>query len=139
MHNRHLVLTFGRTCLATRRRLTRKGYRANTEMNSADTSAKNKKTAREMAGHETIAAAMAAPALAWFVARYWEEVLPTVPPPTGADLPAYTRALAKRFLNPAIRHRTAQIAMDGSQKRPQRVLRPVRERLATGLGIRALR
>ncbi len=91
-----------------------------------------------LAGHETIAASMADPALALFVERYWEEMLPTVPPPASADLRAYTRALAKRFLNPAIRHRTAQIAMDGSQKLPQRVLQPARERLANGLGIPCL-
>ncbi|MBF5095975.1 mannitol dehydrogenase family protein, partial [Azospirillum sp. INR13] len=34
------------------------------------------------------------------------------------------------FRNPALRHRTWQIAMDGTQKLPQRLLNPIRERLA---------
>ena len=37
-----------------------------------------------------------------------------------------------RFRNAALPHRTRQIAMDGSQKLPQRLLGPVRDRLAAG-------
>lgn len=37
------------------------------------------------------------------------------------DLASYSEALMTRFSNPAIAHATAQIAMDGSQKLPQRV------------------
>ena len=39
-----------------------------------------------------------------------------------ASLPDYAAALFDRYANPAIRHRTWQIAMDGSQKLPQRIL-----------------
>jgi fructuronate reductase len=38
----------------------------------------------------------------------------------GQDLDAYADALLLRFANPALKHRLAQIAMDGSQKIPQR-------------------
>src|SRR5690606_30842357 len=38
-----------------------------------------------------------------------------------------------RFANPALRHRTHQIAMDGSQKLPQRLVAPWRARLERGL------
>jgi fructuronate reductase len=41
----------------------------------------------------------------------------------------------ERFANPALKHRTWQIAMDGSQKLPQRLLGTIRDRLAQGLPI----
>src|SRR3546814_10320688 len=43
-----------------------------------------------------------------------------------------------RFDNPTLRHRTRQIAMDGSQKLPQRLLALIAARLAAGQGIAAL-
>jgi len=51
------------------------------------------------------------------------------------DLPAYTDALMGRYLNPGIEHRTHQIAMDGSQKLPQRILGTVRDNLAAGRSV----
>lgn len=60
-----------------------------------------------------------------------EEVMPTLPMPR-AELEAYRDALLARFANPALRHRTWQIAMDGSQKLPQRLLGTIRARLAAG-------
>jgi fructuronate reductase len=48
------------------------------------------------------------------------------------DLEAYSSQLQQRFRNPAMRHRLLQIAMDGSQKLPQRLLRPALDRLACG-------
>jgi fructuronate reductase len=48
------------------------------------------------------------------------------------DLAAYTAQLRQRFRNPAMRHRLQQIAVDGSQKLPQRLLRPALDRLACG-------
>jgi fructuronate reductase len=69
-------------------------------------------------------------AYAAFVERLWrEEIVPVVPAPPDTDLLAYVAALKDRFSNPAIRHRTWQIAMDGSQKLPQRLLGTIRERL----------
>jgi len=86
-----------------------------------------------LAGHETIADAVAAPAFTTLCERLWhEDILPTVPQPEGEDLPAYCAALLARYRNPAIRHRTWQIAMDGSQKLPQRLLGTLRDNLAAG-------
>ncbi|WP_200550390.1 mannitol dehydrogenase family protein [Kosakonia sp. LAM2021] len=48
---------------------------------------------------------------------------------TGVDLTAYADSLIDRFSNPALKHRTWQIAMDGSQKLPQRMLDGVRVHL----------
>ena len=45
-------------------------------------------------------------------------------------MPDYARALFERYSNPAIRHLTWQIAMDGSQKLPQRILGTIAENLA---------
>jgi fructuronate reductase len=61
-----------------------------------------------------------------------EDASPTLDVPPGFDLAAYKSSLLERFANPALRHRVAQIAMDGSQKLPQRLLGVVRDRLAAG-------
>ena len=45
------------------------------------------------------------------------------------DLTAYADSLLERFANPALQHRTWQIAMDGSQKLPQRMLDGIRVHL----------
>jgi len=45
---------------------------------------------------------------------------------SGVDLTAYADSLLARFANPALKHRTWQIAMDGSQKLPQRMLESIR-------------
>ena len=67
-----------------------------------------------LAGHETIADTVADPAFAGFVRHLWRaEIIPTLAPPPGEDLAAYADALFARYANPAIRHRTWQIAMDG--------------------------
>jgi fructuronate reductase len=86
-----------------------------------------------LAGHETVAEAIADPRLAAFVDRMVrDEVIPTLPPVPGLDLHAYADAVFDRFRNPVIRHRLIQIAMDGSQKLPYRLLDSVAANLATG-------
>lgn len=86
-----------------------------------------------LAGHETIADAVADPDFAALCERLWaKEILPTVPQPEGEDLPAYCRALMARYRDRSLRHRTWQIAMDGSQKLPQRILGTIRDTLAAG-------
>jgi fructuronate reductase len=83
-----------------------------------------------LAGHETIADAVGDDSLHHYVDALWhQEIIPVVPPPAGVDLNGYAAALLARFANPAVRHRTWQIAMDGSQKLPQRLLSTIRERL----------
>jgi fructuronate reductase len=84
-----------------------------------------------LAGHETVAETMAAPGFALLVQDLMAlEAAPTLPPLPGLDLAGYRRDLVARFRNPALRHRTWQIAMDGSQKLPQRLLNTIRARLA---------
>ncbi|MGL4442330.1 MAG: mannitol dehydrogenase family protein, partial [Alsobacter sp.] len=82
-----------------------------------------------LAGHETVSEASGDPVVARFLEGLWAEIIPTVPAPQGVVLSDYAQALLARFRNPAIRHRTWQIAMDGSQKLPQRLLGTIRDRL----------
>lgn len=76
-----------------------------------------------LAGYETIAETVADADYAALCTKLWTtEITPTIPKPEGEDLALYAAALLERYRNPAIRHRTWQIAMDGSQKLPQRIL-----------------
>jgi fructuronate reductase len=89
-----------------------------------------------LAGHETVAAAMQDADLAHFVRRLMDdEVTPALKVPPGTDVEGYKAALIRRFHNPSLRHRTWQIAMDGSQKLPQRLLGTVQDRLKAGASI----
>ncbi len=84
-------------------------------------------------GYDSIAEAVADPDLAEAARRLMvDDVAPTLTPPPGVDVAAYGEQVLARFANPALRHSTLQVAMDGSQKLPQRLLGPVRERLAAG-------
>ena len=67
-----------------------------------------------------------------------DDAATTLKMPPGADVAAYKRALLERYENPALRHRTWQICMDGSQKLPQRLLGTIRDRLAAGAPIERL-
>jgi fructuronate reductase len=73
-----------------------------------------------------------------FVEALWRESATTLTPPTRLDLDGYQADLMVRFSNPALQHRTRQIAMDGSQKLPQRLLAPIAARRAKGLPVDAL-
>jgi fructuronate reductase len=89
-----------------------------------------------LAGHDFIWQASTDPDLAALVERQMvEEIVPTLVAPAATDLSAYCAQLMVRFRNPALPHRTQQIAMDGSQKLPQRLLNTVRARLAAGATI----
>ncbi len=57
------------------------------------------------------------------------EQAPTLNTP-GTDLEKYADSLLARYRNTALKHRTWQIAMDGTQKLPQRMLDSVRWHLA---------
>lgn len=82
-------------------------------------------------GYETIAEAVRDEDLARLANELMTaDVIPTLTPPEGLDLPAYGASVLERFANPALKHRTAQVAMDGSVKLPVRLLGTVRDRLA---------
>jgi len=85
-----------------------------------------------LCGRESISDAFADPDIRRFVDGLWGEAIPTLPAGAGLDPKAYTQALAARYSNTALVHRTAQIANDGSQKLPQRIVSTARAQLAAG-------
>ncbi|UYG09743.1 mannitol dehydrogenase family protein [Halomonas sp. M4R1S46] len=84
-------------------------------------------------GIETVADAVGRDALVALLRRYMlDEAAPTLAMPEGTGLTAYAEQLLERFANDSLRHRLQQIAMDGSQKLPQRWLHGAQARLAAG-------
>ena len=76
---------------------------------------------------------VASPARRALIEHLWDESETTLSPPPELDLPRYRADLLHRFANPMLQHKTQQIAMDGSQKLPQRIVAPLRARLDAGL------
>lgn len=60
------------------------------------------------------------------------DVIPTLETPPGMDLVDYGESILARYLNPNLPHTTAQVAMDGSQKLPIRIVGTASDRLAAG-------
>ncbi|WP_375195058.1 mannitol dehydrogenase family protein [Sphingobium sp.] len=74
-------------------------------------------------GHGFVHEAVDDPAIRPLVdALMRREAAPTIAAAPNQNLDAYASALLDRFANPALNHRLIQIAMDGSQKIPQRWL-----------------
>jgi len=91
-----------------------------------------------LAGYETIAQTIADPSFERVVRSLMREAEATLDPIPGVDFAAYEQQLIERFGNPANGHRCAQIAMDGSQKIPQRWVAVAAERMANGEGVDAI-
>jgi fructuronate reductase len=84
-------------------------------------------------GIETVADAMRHPILAGFVdVLMRDDILPSLALPRGLDGSRYVDAIRARFANPAVHHRLAQIAWDGSQKLPVRLFGTISDALAAG-------
>jgi fructuronate reductase len=88
-----------------------------------------------LGGYETVADTMRDANYRRLAEGVMGDAATTLTMPPGADVAAYKRALMERYANPALRHRTWQICMDGSQKLPQRLLGSIRDRLAAGAPI----
>lgn len=82
-------------------------------------------------GHETIDAAIADPACRGWVEQWWQEAERHLNLP-HEEIQAYTEALLDRYANARVRHLTAQIAYDGSQKLPVRTVPVVQAERAAG-------
>jgi len=87
----------------------------------------------QLTGRETVADAMQLPLITDILDPLWVEIREVLHAPKGVNPAEYVESLKLRYRNPALKHRTAQIASDGSQKLPQRLLAPLRDRLAKGL------
>jgi len=83
-----------------------------------------------LSGFDYISEVMNEPAFVNMVKLYMaREAGETLGSPAGFDIEAYKQQLRDRFSNKALKHRTWQIAMDGSQKLPQRLLESLRVQL----------
>lgn len=87
--------------------------------------------AASVRGHTTVSEAIADPVCRAWVEDWWDVASRHLLVPK-ADITAYRTALLERFGNPSIRHALAQIAADGSQKLPIRVLPALRAERAAG-------
>ncbi|WP_306210242.1 mannitol dehydrogenase family protein [Actinoplanes sp. RD1] len=86
-----------------------------------------------LAGCETIAGALDLPGMRDLLHRLIaEDIAPTLVPPDGVTVLDYGDSVLARFADTAIAYRTVQVAMDGSQKLPQRILHTVADRRAAG-------
>ncbi|MEP7024382.1 MAG: mannitol dehydrogenase family protein [Actinomycetota bacterium] len=81
--------------------------------------------------HRTVAEAMADPVCRGWLQDWWDEAAPHLGLP-AASIAAYQQALVARFENPRIEYLLAQVAADGSQKVPVRILPVLRAERAAG-------
>jgi fructuronate reductase len=90
-------------------------------------------------GIETVVQAMQNRVLADYIRRMMEsEIAPTIKPLPGLKTLDYAAAILQRYQNPAIRHYLSQIALDGTQKIPIRILGTIRDNLTAGRSIHCL-
>ena len=86
-----------------------------------------------LAGYRSVAEAMRDEGLRDVVqALMAKDILPSLNAPRGLDLFAYIQSILRRFDNPNMHHELAQIAWDGSQKLPVRILGTIADALAAG-------
>ncbi|ONK11680.1 mannitol dehydrogenase family protein [Streptomyces sp. MP131-18] len=86
-----------------------------------------------LAGAPTVDRALALPGMETFAEELTShELLPTLRPCPGLDLEHYRARVLDRLANPALGHTTRQVAADGTEKLPVRVVAPLREHLAAG-------
>ena len=89
-------------------------------------------------GLQTVGQAIAHPELGPFVSALMHDIAASTSLPPGLDPGAYIEAILQRFRNPAVSHQLVQIAQDGSQKIPVRLLDTITDALAAGRSIDAL-
>ncbi|MEQ9452215.1 MAG: mannitol dehydrogenase family protein [Pseudomonadales bacterium] len=81
-----------------------------------------------LTNHEYIHQALAVPAIRSFIDQLFKaELVPLVQAPQGMDLTQYVTTIISRFSNSAVPYTTAQVATDGAQKLPQRILPSLRQ------------
>ncbi|MCY4006023.1 MAG: mannitol dehydrogenase family protein [Rhodobacteraceae bacterium] len=85
-----------------------------------------------LAGHRTVREAMEDHDLSALAARHLAAAAATLGPVPSVDLDEYAADLMVRFANPHLAHETGQIAMDGSQKMPQRLFAPALDAITRG-------
>ena len=85
-----------------------------------------------LSGKKYVRDVMADQFMAILVERHMAVAADTLRPVPEIDLSDYRKQLIARFRNPSIAHETYQIAMDGSQKMPQRIFAPAHDAMDRG-------
>jgi fructuronate reductase len=88
--------------------------------------------AGHVAGYQYVRDAMSDAHLAQAADRHMRAAAGTLQPLAGVDFSDYAAELHARFANPAIAHECWQIAMDGTEKLPQRILQAALDCMAAG-------
>ncbi len=90
-------------------------------------------------GKETVYQAISTPAIKQLIASLLsEEIVPSLGESSGFDLNQYAQDIVKRYENQHIRHLLSQIAWDGSQKIPFRLLDTIRDNIKAKRSINLL-
>ncbi len=90
-------------------------------------------------GHEFIHEVMSDDGIAAFVRHLMKnEVQSTLSVPDDFDVAQYIESILGRFRNSSLPYRTAQVAMDGSQKLPQRLIASAIDRIDAGQPVGAI-
>ncbi len=85
-----------------------------------------------LAGYEYVSEFVEVDAVAAYVRALMAESVGSLVVPVGFDVAAYQEQLIERFANPGLRHRLDQIATDGSQKLPLRLVGTITQLRAAG-------
>ncbi|BEL02221.1 mannitol dehydrogenase family protein [Actinoplanes sichuanensis] len=86
-----------------------------------------------LAGRELIADSLEIPGLPAVLRRFIaDDIAPTFEPPPGVTVVGYGETALGRFANRELGHRNLQVAMDGTQKLPHRLLGTIADRRKTG-------
>ncbi|GLR69835.1 mannitol dehydrogenase family protein [Agaribacter marinus] len=90
-------------------------------------------------GIETVFDAMQHTGLVAFITDLMDsEIIPSLTPPKELNPTSYSRDILDRFRNPTVKHLLSQIAWDGSQKLPMRILPIIQSNLTDEREIRRL-
>lgn len=86
----------------------------------------------KLTDHQFIHQAMSQPVFKKLVAQLMRDMTDSLSKSMTFDFDSYGAVIVERFLNDQIQYQTQQVATDGSQKLPQRILAPLAERLSEG-------
>jgi len=89
-----------------------------------------------LAGYRYVHEVVSLEVFRWYLRALWRETASDIAI-SDQELAGYLEALEERFLNTALPHDLYQIATDGSQKLPPRLVSSIVTRLEAGLSVRA--
>lgn len=86
-----------------------------------------------LSGYKTVGEAMKDKGLAAFIETMMRvDIAATLRPPSDLNIPEFITTILRRYQNPGVQHKLAQIGADGSQKVPYRLLAPISDLIKSG-------